>query len=211
MSPDICLRISLFIVSGLLPVLALGATIDTITTAPSTTSRTSRAFPTGTAYSLAMQMCWSRGSICSVAMALGEEECDVVEDAHGLDKYWECVCTSGLGAVKVACDYCEESYGIGRLAVNTTSSCLDRGFTLAPIPSSVLSQQSRHNATRATVPTTPTPTHIVTIQATQPDLPTVATTAALPLETGAASRRSAWDSYGLLLAGSVVAGLVLAL
>ncbi|KAL2169392.1 hypothetical protein VTG60DRAFT_6098 [Thermothelomyces hinnuleus] len=206
MAPGIRLMTSLFIVWGLLAPSVLGAST---TSATSTSSAASNTRPSGAEYSLAVQMCWDKGAICSVAQDF-RQECEEVQDAHGFDKYWECICTSGSGAVDMACDNCQDYYGIGGLASNTTSDCLSRGFTLAPIPSSIISQQSQHNATRATVLTTDTPTYVVTVHATQPEsLPTIATTARLPLETGAASRQPA--QYGLLMGGSVIAGLILAL
>ncbi|KAL2148903.1 hypothetical protein VTH82DRAFT_1589 [Thermothelomyces myriococcoides] len=200
------LIIPLITISVLLATSVLGVST---TTAPSTSTRASSSvFPTGTAYRIALQMCWSKGSICSVASDF-REECEAVEDAHGYDRWWECVCTSGLGAINAACDNCEDAYGIGMTHLNTTAECEKKGHTLAPIPSSILSQQSQHNATRATTLTSDTPTYFETIHATIPELPTITTTAKLPLDTGAASHQTA--QYGFLVGGPFVAGLILAL
>jgi hypothetical protein len=93
---------------------------------------------------------------------------------------------------------------------NYTSTCSRIGATLAPIPSSIIDQQSSRNATLSTAtdlgsvePLTGT----ATVQGwpTVP-LPTVATTFALPLATGAAARRGPqyWP-----LGGSVVVPILL--
>ncbi|KAL2148901.1 hypothetical protein VTH82DRAFT_1587 [Thermothelomyces myriococcoides] len=201
--------IILFTVLVLLAASVLGSSSTTSTITSFHTGTSSSTRPTGTAYSLAMQMCWGKGAICSVAHDFNEEECDSVDDAHGLDKWWECICTSGAGAVDVACDNCLDAYGLGRAIANTTSICESRDLTLAPIPDSIISQQSRHNATRATELTTDSYTYIVTVQATQPELPAITTTARLPLDTGAASHQMA--QYGLLVGGPVAVGFILAM
>jgi hypothetical protein len=106
--------------------------------------------------------------------------------------------TSSLSRRRSRCDDCRLFYGvITNRILNYTVTCSSKSHTLAPIPSSVLAQQSSHNATRGTAaPKTQEPTYVVTINAMPPaSLPTVATTFALPLATGAASRSLVADSW----------------
>ncbi|KAL2192720.1 hypothetical protein P885DRAFT_64662 [Corynascus similis CBS 632.67] len=156
-------------------------------------------------------MCFGEGSICHIANNFNEE-CRKEDEAHGNDKYRECMCTSGAKAIEEACDNCEDYYGIGDNSMNVTSFCSDRGHTLAPILSSVISQQSKHNATRETTYRLKTAitTYVETFQGipTEP-LPSVATTVSLPLETGAAPHQQGHN--GLVMKGLIITGLMLAL
>ncbi|KAL2150492.1 hypothetical protein VTH82DRAFT_7055 [Thermothelomyces myriococcoides] len=86
--------------------------------------------------------------------------------------------------------------------MNVTSYCSSYGYTLAPIPSSVISQQFEHNATRETTrrPKTAITTYVETIQGFPSEsLPSVATTFSLPLETGAAPHQPGHN--GLVIGG----------
>ncbi|KAL2019176.1 hypothetical protein VTK56DRAFT_10048 [Thermocarpiscus australiensis] len=136
-------------------------------------------------------VCFGTGSICAVDLSFGDQ-CRVQEDAHGFgsSQYWECVCTSGSAAISEACDDCQIAYGIIQSKItNWTSTCSSKSFTLAPIPASVLAQQSSRNATlSSTIQTAEEPTYQVTIKATPTaPLPTVATTFVLPLATSSGS------------------------
>ncbi|KAH6853172.1 hypothetical protein B0I37DRAFT_305668 [Chaetomium sp. MPI-CAGE-AT-0009] len=160
------------------------------TTIQNTGSVTSPSAPNRSAEGL--RVCYAEGGICVADDDL-YDQCRREQDAHGSDGYWECVCTSGYAAVVDACDNCRLFYGvITSKSTNYTATCSSKSHTLAPIPSSILAQQSSHNATRGSgVPTKATPTYVVTINAmpTVP-LPTVATTFVLPLATGPASHSS---------------------
>ncbi|KAL2138487.1 hypothetical protein VTI28DRAFT_6730 [Corynascus sepedonium] len=185
--------------------------------APSICGQKSSASSTSTStskfdYEFGLHMCFSDEAICVINNQL-YRECQKVEEAHGREGYMECICESGAAAVNHACEDCRVSYGLtDHNVLNYTLTCSSMGFTLAPIPSSIVSQQSRFNATRATIPPSSTsekPQVILTIEAapTAP-LPTVATTFHQPLATAAASHQLA--KYGLL-GGSTIAGMMLLL
>lgn len=48
-----------------------------------------------------VQVCFGRGGICDANNDLSDQ-CQKEQDAHGLDGYWQCVCTSGYAAVDEA-------------------------------------------------------------------------------------------------------------
>ncbi|KAK4119571.1 hypothetical protein N657DRAFT_650067 [Parathielavia appendiculata] len=192
----------------ILPVLLLGLSLSAPyvagQTATSTTATASRTYDPGNVQGL--RACFGAGSICKVKLDL-HDQCEEQQEAQGDDGYYECVCGSGYAAVDEACDNCRLVYGmITSRLWNYTATCSSEGYTVAPIPSSVLAQQSSHNATFAlgTGATAVEPlTDPVTIQGspTEP-LPTVATTFSLPLQTGAAARRlpQSWILAGLAMA-----------
>ncbi|KAH6651338.1 hypothetical protein F5144DRAFT_559164 [Chaetomium tenue] len=195
---------SIILILGLFAPFIAGQTATT----GSTASITSPSAPDRSAEGV--QICYGRGAICDAKRGL-YDQCENEQDAHGLDGYWECVCTSGYAAVQEACEDCQMFYGvITTRYTNYTVTCSSKSYTLAPIPSSVLGQQSSHNATRGTgARTSQQPTYVVTVNAmpTVP-LPTVATTFALPLATGSASRSLAHSPLpGVLLALGISLGL----
>ncbi|KAK4096167.1 hypothetical protein N658DRAFT_459155 [Parathielavia hyrcaniae] len=160
-----------------------GQTSTIITTSSSTSSLD---------YLRGVRACFASDAICGVENDLNDQ-CEQQREARGGEGYYECVCASGIAAVDEACDNCQLVYGmISTRAFNYTATCSSKGYTLAPIPSSVLDQQSSRNATQYSgtgmAPVEPL-TDAVTIQGSPTDLPTVATTFSLPLQTGAAACR----------------------
>ncbi|KAK4243465.1 hypothetical protein C7999DRAFT_18178 [Corynascus novoguineensis] len=196
------LKVLLFVL-GLFAPSICGQKSSTSTTSTSTAKYDSE---------LGLHMCYDDKAICAISNEL-TQECQKVEEAHGHEDFVKCQCESGSAAVEDACDKCRLAYGFSNLnLLNYSLTCSSMGFTFAPMPSSVVSQQSRLDATRATVlpsSTSEKPTLLLTIEAapTAP-LPTVATTFHQPLATAAASRQLA--KYGLL-GGSVIAGMMLVL
>ncbi|KAJ4308536.1 hypothetical protein N0V84_012039 [Fusarium piperis] len=69
--------------------------------------------------------CSGKDSICSAFQDL-DRDC---ADQNGAD-YYECICASGWVPTNIACGY-----------------CIDEGFTVAPIPSSIVSEQKERNKT----------------------------------------------------------------
>ncbi|KAL2136975.1 hypothetical protein VTI74DRAFT_11157 [Chaetomium olivicolor] len=184
MAPRTCLP-ALVLVVGLFAAYIAGQTTTTGTAIASSTSAADNAE--------GLEVCWGKDSICEAQNDL-RKQCSQQEEAHGSNGYYGCVCTSGYGAVQEACDNCRLVYGLmsSRLA-NYTITCSSMSLTLAPIPSSILAQQSSRNATLYAANATRTAeplTNAVTLNGwpTEP-LPTVATTFSLPLATGAAARQ----------------------
>ncbi|KAK3299792.1 uncharacterized protein B0H64DRAFT_379178 [Chaetomium fimeti] len=156
------------------------------------------------------QICYGRGGICDARREFGDE-CQREQEAHGTDGYYKCICTSGYAEVIKACDNCLLFYGLISSRINNyTVTCSSKSYTLAPIPSGLLAQQSSYNATRVTAAlTSEAPTYVVTIDAMQTaPLPTVATTFVLPLATGPGSRPSAHSGLlGVLPILGILLGL----
>ncbi|KAK0716067.1 hypothetical protein B0H67DRAFT_256659 [Lasiosphaeris hirsuta] len=157
-----------------------------------------------------LRFCFGTDSIC-VASNDMSSACRDEEDAHGSDAYWQCACLSGYAAVNDACDECQISYGMKNSSIiDWDDSCSDKGLSVAPIPSSIIAQQSSRNATyvahAAEVPKT-----TVTYKAipTEP-LPTVATTAINPLSPTLQSKSTVTRTLWGLGTGIAVGMMVLA-
>ncbi|KAF4996984.1 hypothetical protein FDECE_12231 [Fusarium decemcellulare] len=91
------------------------------------------------------EYCTGKGSICEAFDKL-DKDC---EEETG-PKYEKCICESGWVPLRKAAmgDFVLDLEGSDRAA------CEDSDYTVAPIPSSILSQQKQHNKT-AEVPTMP--------------------------------------------------------
>ncbi|PCD25965.1 hypothetical protein AU210_012399 [Fusarium oxysporum f. sp. radicis-cucumerinum] len=91
------------------------------------------------------EYCSGKDSICGAFNDI-DRDCD---DENGAD-YYECICTSGWVPTSRACRYCMYALGLTEVVAdsqNFTEICSNEGFTIAPIPSSVISEQMERNKT----------------------------------------------------------------
>ncbi|UPK91580.1 hypothetical protein LCI18_002515 [Fusarium solani-melongenae] len=89
--------------------------------------------------------CSGQDSICSAFQSL-DRDC---ADQNGAD-YYECICVSGWVPTNLACGYCMYALGLTerlRDPRNFSEICSDEGFTVAPMPSSIVSEQKERNQT----------------------------------------------------------------
>ncbi|KAI8683360.1 hypothetical protein NCS56_00460500 [Fusarium sp. Ph1] len=89
--------------------------------------------------------CSGQDSICSAFKGL-DRDC---ADQNGAE-YYECICVSGWVPTNLACGYCMYALGLTerlRDPRNFSEICSDEGFTVAPMPSSIVSEQKERNKT----------------------------------------------------------------
>ncbi|KAJ3537408.1 hypothetical protein NM208_g6326 [Fusarium decemcellulare] len=89
--------------------------------------------------------CSGQDSICSAFKGL-DRDC---ADQNGAD-YYECICVSGWVSANIACGYCMYALGLTERVTdsrNFTEICSEEGFTIAPMPSSIVSEQKARNKT----------------------------------------------------------------
>ncbi|RSL81767.1 hypothetical protein CEP52_017126, partial [Fusarium oligoseptatum] len=89
--------------------------------------------------------CSGQDSICSAFRDL-DRDC---ADQNGAD-YYECICASGWVSTNMACGYCMYALGLTERLTdsrNFTEICSDEGYTVAPMPSSIASEQKERNKT----------------------------------------------------------------
>ncbi|KAH8680147.1 hypothetical protein BGZ61DRAFT_358900 [Ilyonectria robusta] len=112
---------------------------------------------------------------------VGYEFCEgdgsICEAFDGLDRtcnektgkaYYKCTCESGLVPVSNACDNCQDYFGDITFDLDDyySSICASDGYTIAPMPSSILSSQKARNKTMEVPEYTQTSTFINTFTAT---------------------------------------------
>ncbi|KAH8646028.1 hypothetical protein BGZ61DRAFT_470060 [Ilyonectria robusta] len=90
------------------------------------------------------EYCMGSDSICSAFNNL-DRDCN---DQNGAE-YYECICESGWVSTNRACRYC--MYVTGQVSVieyvDYFDVCSEEGFSVAPMPSSIVSEQRERNKT----------------------------------------------------------------
>ncbi|KAH8883584.1 hypothetical protein GQ53DRAFT_846782 [Thozetella sp. PMI_491] len=111
-----------------------------------------------------LSFCWNPGSICDASSNL-YDKCRDLLDSSNMGPFYTCLCGNGYVPVNQACTWCQEVYEIGSSSGGDTDakSCASVGVSVAPFPSSILSQELAYNASytgtiRGATGTRPTPT-----------------------------------------------------
>ncbi|KAH8662694.1 hypothetical protein BGZ61DRAFT_485167 [Ilyonectria robusta] len=101
------------------------------------------------------EYCMGKDSICSAFNDL-DRDC---KDQDGA-KYYECICESGWIPTNRACRYCVDAMGqVMVIDPNDYSDvCSEEGFGVAPMPSSIVSEQRERNQTVSVPEPDPTST-----------------------------------------------------
>lgn len=112
-----------------------------------------------------LSFCFGQRSICDAALDLNSD-CSSISEFHA---NFKCLCENGYAATNEACYWCQLAYDLSPLYTTAVQdTCRDDGVEIAPIPASVLSIESKYNATYTGVissivpsltgpPSTPTP------------------------------------------------------
>ncbi|KAH8649607.1 hypothetical protein BGZ60DRAFT_437163 [Tricladium varicosporioides] len=101
-----------------------------------------------------LHFCYSKGSICEAANNLFDV-CDNFIGLKDSTQYYQCICEGGWVSTSDACHWCDIEFGISDLnnGPTNTKMCSSFSFTVAPVPATILQQQSSYNATVTGGPT----------------------------------------------------------